>query len=327
MVVRHAVMCFRGDKLAGLYCCFFFPVYIAVFSFPFKLALFVSTIWKIMTTYALGDIQGCQPQLRELLKIIEDETPDSKLLFAGDLVNRGPASLETLRLVRDLEDRAVTVLGNHDLHLLAVASGIRKMKPGDSLQPVLDAPDRDALIEWLRHRPMAYTADGILMVHAGVLPQWDLTKTMELAHEVEHVLRGADWKDFLAEMYGNLPDKWDDNLTGTARLRCIVNGLTRLRFCTADGRMEFASKMGTDEVPLGYMPWFDVPGRKTGNDTVVFGHWSTLGLLLRDNLVSLDTGCVWGGKLTAVRLDDRALFQVDCPGFLEPDDFPEKPMK
>ena len=280
-----------------------------------------------MTTYALGDIQGCQPQLRELFGIIEDETPGAKLLFAGDLVNRGPASLETLRMVRDLGERAVAVLGNHDLHLLAVASGIRKMKSGDSVQPILDAPDREELIDWLRHRPMAYTANGILLVHAGVLPQWDLTVTMELAHEVEHVLRGSDWKDFLAEMYCNLPDKWDDSLTGTARLRCIVNGLTRLRFCTADGQMEFASKMGTNEAPQGYMPWFDVPGRKTREDTVVFGHWSTLGLLLRDNLVSLDTGCVWGGKLTAVRLDDRALFQVDCPGFLEPGDSPAKPTR
>ncbi|EEO28120.1 symmetrical bis(5'-nucleosyl)-tetraphosphatase [Oxalobacter paraformigenes] len=271
-----------------------------------------------MTTYALGDIQGCQPQLRELLEIIEEETPGAKLLFAGDLVNRGPRSLEALRQVRDLDDRAVTVLGNHDLHLLAVAAGIQKMKPGDSIQPVLDAPDREELIDWLRHRPMAYTGDGLLLVHAGVLPQWDLTKTMELAHEVEHVLRSADWKDFLAEMYGNSPNQWRDSLTGTARLRCIVNGLTRLRFCTEEGEMEFASKMGTNEAPAGYLPWFDVPGRKTEKDTVVFGHWSTLGLLLRDNLVALDTGCVWGGKLTAVRLEDRALFQVDCPGFLEP---------
>ena len=271
-----------------------------------------------MTTYALGDIQGCQPQLQELLRIIERETPGAKLLFAGDLVNRGPNSLETLRQVKELDDTAVTVLGNHDLHLLAVAAGIQKMKPGDSIQPVLDASDRDELIDWLRYRPMAYTDDGILLVHAGVLPQWDLTKTMEVAHEVEHVLRSPDWKDFLAEMYGNVPDKWDDSLTGTARLRCIVNGLTRLRFCTEDGKMEFASKMGTNDAPAGYMPWFDVPDRKTRNDTVVFGHWSTLGLLLRDNLIALDTGCVWGGKLTAVRLEDRALFQVACPGFLAP---------
>ena len=251
--------------------------------------------------------------------MIGRETPDTGLLFAGDLVNRGPASLEALRQVKSLGDRAVSVLGNHDLHLLAVACGIRPMKAGDSIQPILDAPDRDALIDWVRHRPMAHAIDeGMLMVHAGVLPQWDMEKTLSLAHEVEMVLRGPDWKDFLAEMYGNTPDQWDDALTGSARLRCIVNGLTRLRFCTADGRMEFASKMGTETAPQGYMPWFDVPDRKTRQVTVVFGHWSTLGLLLRDNLVALDTGCVWGGKLTAVRLDDRALFQVDCPGFLEP---------
>ena len=271
-----------------------------------------------MTTYALGDIQGCQPQMQELLDIIERETPDAKLLFAGDLVNRGPKSLDALRQVMNLEEKAVTVLGNHDLHLLAVAAGIQEMKPGDSIRPVLDAPDRDELIDWLRHRPMAYTDDGRLLVHAGVLPQWDLNKTMELAHEVEMVLRGPDWKEFLKEMYGNLPNKWNDNLTGTARLRCIVNGLTRLRFCKADGEMEFASKMGTSEAPQGYMPWFDVPDRRTRDVTVIFGHWSTLGLLLRDNLIALDTGCVWGGQLTAVRLDDRAVFQVSCPGFLEP---------
>ena len=165
---------------------------------------------------------------------------------------------------------------------------------------------------------MAYTDDDYLLVHAGVLPQWDLNKTMELAHEVEMVLRGSDWKAFLKEMYGNVPNQWDDGLTGTARLRCIVNGLTRLRFCKADGEMEFASKMGTSEAPAGYMPWFDVPDRKTKDVTLVFGHWSTLGLLLRDNLIALDTGCVWGGQLTAVRLDDRSVFQVACPDFLEP---------
>lgn len=271
-----------------------------------------------MTTYALGDVQGCQPQMHELLEMIDRESPHAKLLFAGDLVNRGPNSLDALRQVRNMEEKAVTVLGNHDLHLLAVAAGIQTMKPGDSIQPILEAPDRDELIDWLRHRPMAYTDDRHLLVHAGVLPQWDLNKTMELAHEVEMVLQGSDWKDFLKEMYGNVPNKWDDSLTGTARLRCIVNGLTRLRFCRADGEMEFASKMGTSEAPSGYMPWFDVPDRKTWNVTVVFGHWSTLGLLLREKLIALDTGCVWGGELTAVRLEDRAVFQVPCPGFLEP---------
>ena len=271
-----------------------------------------------MTTYALGDIQGCQPQMQELLEMIERESPQARLLFAGDLVNRGPNSLDALRQVRNLEEKAVTVLGNHDLHLLAVAAGIQTMKPGDSIQPILDASDRDELIDWLRHRPMAYADDNHLLVHAGVLPQWDLDKTMELAHEVEMVLRSSDWQAFLEEMYGNAPNKWDDNLTGTARLRCIVNGLTRLRFCKVDGEMEFASKAGTSEAPAGYLPWFDVPERKTKNITVVFGHWSTLGLLLREKLIALDTGCVWGGQLTAVRLEDRTVFQVACPGFLEP---------
>lgn len=280
-----------------------------------------------MATYALGDVQGCQPQLQKLLEMIGRETPEAKLLFAGDLVNRGPASLETLRMVKNLGQKAVAVLGNHDLHLLAVACGIRKVKPGDTIQPILDAPDRDELIDWLRYRPMAYAEDGFLLVHAGILPQWDAKKTMALAHEVEQVLRSRDWKDFLEEMYGNLPDKWDDSLEGAARLRCIVNGLTRLRFCTAEGKMEFASKMGTDEAPLGYMPWFEVPGRKTGDSIVVFGHWSTLGLVMKDRLLSLDTGCVWGGKLTAVRLEDRALFQVGCPGFQAPESYSARQLK
>lgn len=271
-----------------------------------------------MTTYAIGDIQGCQPQMQELLEIIEKESSGAKLLFAGDLVNRGPNSLETLRQVKNLGDRAVTVLGNHDLHLLAVAAGHQKMKPGDSIAPILNAPDRDELIDWLRYQPMAYADEGYLLVHAGVFPQWGVNRTMELAHEVEMVLRGSGWTDFVKDMYGNFPNKWDDSLTGTARLRCIVNGLTRLRFCKADGEMEFASKMGTNEAPMGYMPWFDVPQRKTVDTTVIFGHWSTLGLLLRDHLIALDTGCVWGGQLTAVRLDDRAVFQVACPGFLLP---------
>ena len=205
---------------------------------------------NIMTIYALGDIHGCISPLTELLAVIERETPGARLWFAGDLVNRGPASLETLRRIRALGERAVAVLGNHDLHLLAVAAGIRPMKPWDSLEPILSAPDREALLEWVRYRPLAYTEGGFLLVHAGVLPQWDLDKTMALAHEVEQVLRGPDWKDFLAEMYGNLPDCWDDNLSGSARLRCIVNGLTRLRFCTAQGQMEFSAKLGDSATNL-----------------------------------------------------------------------------
>ena len=271
-----------------------------------------------MTIYAIGDVQGCQQQLQALLEQIDAATPHSQLWFAGDLVSRGPKSLETLRQVRALGAAAVTVLGNHDLHLLAIATGIRKQKQWDSLGSIFDAPDRDDLLDWLRHRPLAHLERGHLLVHAGVLPQWSAQQARELAREVELVLQGPDWIDFLREMYGNQPAKWDDGLRGIERLRCIVNGLTRLRFCSAAGEMEFLANEGVGKAPPGFLPWFDVPGRRTENVTVVFGHWSTLGLMLRPNLAALDTGCVWGGQLTAVRLEDRAVFQVDCPGFRTP---------
>jgi bis(5'-nucleosyl)-tetraphosphatase (symmetrical) len=209
--------------------------------------------------------------------------------------------------------RIVTVLGNHDLHLLAVAAGIRPAHRDDTLDPILDAPDRDALIDWLRRRPLAHLEDGLLMVHAGVLPQWSAEQTVALAGEVQRVLSGPDWKDFLRVMYGNLPDAWDDGLTGGDRLRVIVNALTRLRFCTPGGRMEFATKEGAGGAPAGHLPWFDVPGRASASVTVVFGHWSTLGLLERPNLLGLDTGCVWGGQLTGIRLADRRRYALACP--------------
>lgn len=271
-----------------------------------------------MTIYAIGDVQGCGLQLQELLGRIEAVSPHSRLWFVGDLVNRGPLSLETLRLVRSLGESAVTVLGNHDLHLLAIAAGVRRQQRWDSLKDILDAPDRDELLDWLRCRPMAHFEDDHLLVHAGVLPQWSAERTVELAREVEAVLRGPDWVDFLHDMYGDQPARWDESLSGTGRLRCIVNGLTRLRFCSADGEMEFETKEGADSAPPGYMPWFDVPGRATEDVTVVFGHWSTLGLMLRPNLAALDTGCVWGRQLTALRLKDRAALQVECPGYSTP---------
>lgn len=272
-----------------------------------------------MTTYAIGDLQGCHQRMLALLEQIQAASPDPQLIFVGDLINRGPQSLATLRAVRALGDRAKVVLGNHDLHLLAVAHGIRKPHRSDTLDDILDAPDRDALLDWLRQQPLAHFENGHLMVHAGVLPQWTAEQTVSLAHEVETVLRGPNWVDFLREMYGNSPDRWDDALEGVDRLRCIVNGLTRMRYCQIDGTMEFASSGGGDAVLSGYMPWFEVPGRKTENVTVVFGHWSTLGLTMRPNLIGLDTGCVWGGKLTAVRLGDREVFQVDCPQYRKPD--------
>ncbi|MFC5476154.1 symmetrical bis(5'-nucleosyl)-tetraphosphatase [Paraherbaspirillum soli] len=263
--------------------------------------------------YAIGDLQGCHQSLQALLAKIDAETPDARLIFVGDLVNRGPNSLTTLRLIRSLGDRAQAVLGNHDLHLLAAAHSIRKLHRSDTLDQVLDAPDCDELLNWLRRCPLALMEDSHLLVHAGVVPQWSAVKTLALAHEVEEALRGPHWVDFLRSMYGNQPARWEDTLQGNDRLRCIVNALTRVRFCTEDGTMEFTAKESAGTSLPGYLPWFDVPQRQTADVTVVFGHWSTLGLTLRPHLIGLDTGCVWGGKLTAVRLSDRALFQVECP--------------
>lgn len=269
-----------------------------------------------MTTYTIGDLQGCQTQLLALLEKIDAIAPTAKLIFVGDIINRGPRSLDTLRQVRSMGGRARIVLGNHDLNLLAVACGLRQPHRSDTLNDILAAEDRDELIDWLRHQPLALLEDDHLCVHAGLLPQWNTQQTLELASEVETALQGDDWKDFLQQMYGDAPAQWHDDLQGAARLRCIVNALTRLRYCNADGNMDFAIKEGmtdTASLPDGLMPWFDVPNRRTEDTTVVFGHWSTLGLLLRPNLMGLDTGCVWGGKLTAVSLQDRHLLQVDCP--------------
>jgi bis(5'-nucleosyl)-tetraphosphatase (symmetrical) len=269
-------------------------------------------------TFAIGDLQGCCQSLQRLLNLIVLPLPNTKLLFVGDLVNRGPQSLATLRHIRSLGNRAQAVLGNHDLHLLAVSQGIRPLHATDTLQDILIAPDRDELLDWVRHRPLALFENGHLLFHAGVLPEWDAEKVMSLAHEVETMLRGPDWVDFLRHMYGNEPPVWNDNLEGHDRLRCIINTLTRIRFCRPDGGIDFTIKEGAGAAPEGYLPWFDMPGRKTADVTCVFGHWSALGLTLRPNLIGLDTGCVWGGKLTAVRLEDRALFQVDCPQTLKP---------
>lgn len=252
-----------------------------------------------------------------LLNKIAQKEPQAELVFVGDLVNRGPRSLQTLRQVRALGARARTVLGNHDLHLLAVAHGIRPAHRSDTLDAILQAPDRDELLEWLRQQPLALLADGHLVVHAGVLPQWTMQQTLELAAEVEGVLRSPDWLDFLRNMYGNQPAQWNDDLRGTERLRCIVNALTRLRFCSAEGVMDLSSKGIETEMP-GFMPWFDVPGRKTADAPMAFGHWSTLGLILRPNLISVDTGCLWGGRLTAVSLREREVIQVDCPQYQAP---------
>jgi bis(5'-nucleosyl)-tetraphosphatase (symmetrical) len=274
-------------------------------------------------TYVIGDLQGCAHEAGLLLERIAADAQamkETRILFVGDLINRGPESLAALRHMKALSEssggRIEALLGNHDLHLLAVAAGVQKASRSDTLDEILAAPDREELIAWLRRRPLAMFVDAHLLVHAGVPPQWSAEQTMQLAAEVEAVLRGDGWVDFLARMYGNEPDRWDDSLTGIERLRCIVNALTRMRLCWPDGRMDFQHKE-SDKGPEGssLLPWFDVPGRRTAGVTVVFGHWSALGVVLRPNLVGLDSGCVWGGKLTAVCLDDRTLLQVDCPEY------------
>lgn len=269
----------------------------------------------IPSIWAIGDVQGCHQSLQMLLThpdIARD--PDTKFWFCGDLVNRGHDSLGTLRTIRELGDRAVSVLGNHDLHVLGIAAGIRSPGKSDTINDILEAPDAQDHLDWLRHRPMAHYEHGHLMVHAGVLPQWSVSKTLELAAEVEHALRSDNWRDRLSKMYGNKPATWHEGLRGRKRLRVIINALTRMRMCTPDGHMDFDHK-GAPVVTADYMPWFDVPDRVARDDTIIFGHWSVLGLMLRPTLICLDTGCVWGRELTALRLHDRKLVQVSChPG-------------
>ena len=262
--------------------------------------------------YIVGDLQGCCDQLDELYQQILKHDPEANLFIAGDLVNRGPHSLATLRRLMALGERADSILGNHDLNLLGIAYGTHRPRHDSYLRPILEAPDRDALLDWLRHRPLAVQLHQHLIVHAGVLPSWSVQQTLDYAHEVEQVLRGPDFAEFLGAMYGNEPRCWHADLKGLDRLRCIVNVLTRLRFCTAQDEMEFDSKEGLNKTPPGFAPWFSHP-RQTESTTVVFGHWSALGLQMQSNLIGLDTGCVWGGRLTAMRLSDHQLFQVECP--------------
>ena len=275
-----------------------------------------------MAHYLIGDVQGCDAALQGLLDKIAFSPSRDTLYLLGDLVNRGPDSLAVLRRLMGYGHAARSLLGNHDLHLLAIAHGVRQPHRKDTLDAVLRATDRPALLDWLCRQRLAllerFGQEDILMVHAGVLPTWDATKTIALAGEVEAVLRSPQQADFLHQMYGNEPLAWDDSLAGTARLRVVVNALTRLRFCTPQGQMEFKTKEGAAAAPAGYLPWFNVPGRRTANLTVAFGHWSTLGCLERADLLALDTGCVWGGHLSAVRLDGgdgprpHSLIQVKC---------------
>jgi bis(5'-nucleosyl)-tetraphosphatase (symmetrical) len=265
-----------------------------------------------MATYAIGDLQGCFEPLQRLLDQIRFDPAEDRLWFVGDLVNRGPDSLATLRYVHSLGEAAITVLGNHDLHLVAVAEGFARLKRDDTLDEILAAPDREPLLDWLRHRPLMHFEQDVAMVHAGLLPSWSVTRALELAAEVEAQLRAPGYRSFLAQMYGNQPDRWDERLAGTDRLRVIVNAMTRMRLCTVDGVMEFAHKGKPDTLPAGYLPWFAVPGRGSRDTTVIFGHWSALGLVQQPNLYGLDSGCLWGRRLSALRLDDRRVFQSSC---------------
>ncbi len=272
-----------------------------------------------MAHYLIGDVQGCDAPLQRLLDTLAFSPSRDTLWLLGDLVNRGPASAAVLRRLMAYGAAARCLLGNHDLHLLAIAHGVRPAHRSDTVADVLQAPDRPALLDWLRRQHLAlhetFAGEEILMVHAGVLPAWDATKTVALAGELESALRGPELPDFLRRMYGNEPARWTDDLQGDARLRVIVNALTRLRFCADDGTMEFASKEGAEGAPAGYRPWFEIPGRRTAEITVAFGHWSTLGWLARSDVLALDTGCVWGGCLSALRLGvnrTHERIQVKC---------------
>jgi bis(5'-nucleosyl)-tetraphosphatase (symmetrical) len=268
-----------------------------------------------LSLLVIGDVQGCDDRLQELLA----KAPAAdRLLFLGDLVNRGPQSLAALRRVRGFGERAITVLGNHDLHLLAVAAGIRRQHLDDTLQEILDAPDAEELLDWVRKRPLAHFEQGALFVHAGLLPPWSVARALELAHEVERMLSGPDYRSFLATMYGNQPARWDDRLTGAERLRCILNALTRARYVSEDGTMDFRIKVAPAQAPPGWIPWFEHPQRASRGTPVVFGHWSTLGLMLRDDAICLDTGCLWGEALTALSWPERTLYRVACPGYRRP---------
>jgi bis(5'-nucleosyl)-tetraphosphatase (symmetrical) len=267
-------------------------------------------------SFLVGDVQGCFVSLQRLLQTSKFNPKLDRLVLLGDLVNRGPASLEVLQFARSLGAHCSIVLGNHDLHLLAVAHGVRKPKVDDTLGAILQHPARADLLDWLRRQPLALEVNDVLCVHAGVLPKWSVRKTLALAAEVQAVLSGNSYGDFLVNMYGNGPSRWQNSLSGAERLRLIVNALTRVRFCSARGELDLVTKEGLGSAPEGFMPWFEVPERKTLGTRIAFGHWSTLGLRIEPALIALDTGCVWGGKLSALRLacqsGPEALFQVDC---------------
>jgi bis(5'-nucleosyl)-tetraphosphatase (symmetrical) len=270
-----------------------------------------------MAVYAIGDVQGCFDELQALLELIGFNPAEDRLWFAGDLVNRGPKSLQTLRFIRCLGNGAVSVLGNHDLHLIAMSLGHKLSDDDHTLDAILAAPDREELIQWLRQQPLLHhdEALGFTMIHAGLPPQWDLTLAQHCAHEVEAVLRSDELPDFIEHMYGNKPRRWTDSLSGWGRLRFIVNCFTRLRFCDADGRLKLKYKGPPGSQPPEYLPWFELPGRMSRDMNIVFGHWSTLGPSNVPGIYPLDTACLWGGELTALRIDSTPQwFRLPCDG-------------
>jgi bis(5'-nucleosyl)-tetraphosphatase (symmetrical) len=268
-----------------------------------------------MAIYAIGDVQGCCDELERLLASLHIDPARDELWFVGDLVNRGPRSLDTLRLVRSLGNQATVVLGNHDIHLIALAFGNRGKAEDHELADVLDAPDGHELVDWLRQQPLAHYRPELntLMVHAGVPPQWNPLLTVKLAREVEQALRSRNCAEYIRGLYGDEPARWSPGLVGQDRLRFITNCLTRMRYCAADGTLDLKENGPPGLQPPGLRPWFDMPGRQTATVRVVFGHWASLGLLQRENLLGIDTGCVWGRRLTAVRLDGPAK-TVSVPG-------------
>ena len=269
-----------------------------------------------MSIYAIGDIQGCFDELTALVEKISFNPTSDKLWFVGDLVNRGPKSLETLRWVKSLGEHASTVIGNHDLHLLAAHAKVKPVSESSSLAPILQASDTDELLDWLRHRPLIhYDSDlNIAMIHAGLVPQWSIENALACAKEVEDILCSDNYIDFLKNMYGDAPSSWNDSLSGWDRLRVITNSFTRLRYCSQHGVMSLMDKGPIGTQSPGMVPWYEINSRKSKNTKIVFGHWSTLGYLEKNNVVATDTGCLWGGSLTAVRIGETPArkFQIKC---------------
>lgn len=274
-----------------------------------------------MASYAVGDLQGCLKPLRQMLDYVGFDPAEDRLWLVGDLVNRGPESLEVLRFVRNLGSSAVTVLGNHDLYLIMQAAGFGKASKDDTLTPILEAKDRDELLAWLRSLPLFHREGRYAMVHAGLLPAWTVEQAEALSGEVTSALTAKNYVEFLAHMWGSEPTAWDEALSGWERLRVIVNAMTRMRYLTPDGAMEFrapGNKAPPEQGPAGCLPWFDAPGRVSVDHTIICGHWSALGFRQRSDLIALDTGCLWGGSLTAVRLEDRRIYRLPCAQSVKP---------